>query len=72
MPLSPEELNILRALSEPIDERRRTEFMVEATRRLEAAPAVGPGTAHRIGRIVQRDFRTPPPDLRRGRSVPRA
>jgi hypothetical protein len=72
MPLSPEELNILRALSEPIDQLRRTEFLQEAARRLEAAPAVGPGTAHRIGRIVQRDFRSPPPDLRRGRSVPRA
>jgi hypothetical protein len=72
MPLSPEELNILRALSQPIDERRRTEFMVEAAKRLEAAPIGGPGQAHQIGRIVQRAFRDPPPDLCRGRSVPRA
>jgi hypothetical protein len=71
MPLGSEELNILRALSEPIDQRRRTEFMAEATRRLEAAPVVGPGTAHQIGRLVQRDFRDPPPDLRQGRVGPR-
>jgi hypothetical protein len=71
MPLSSEELTILRALSAPIDQHRRPEFLQEATRRLEAAPIGGPGQAHQIGRIVQRDFRTPPPDLRRGRSVPR-
>ena len=41
MPLSPEAQNILRALSEPIDQRRRSEFLQEATRRLEAAPIVG-------------------------------
>jgi hypothetical protein len=55
--LTTDELNILRALSEPIDQRRRTEFLQEATRRLEAAPFVGPGLAHQIGRVVQRDFR---------------
>jgi hypothetical protein len=69
--LTADELNILRALSEPIDQRRRAEFMAEATKRLEAAPVVGPGPAHQIGRIVQRDFRDPPPDLRQGRVGPR-
>jgi hypothetical protein len=71
MPLSLEAHSILRALSEPIDQRRRTEFMAEATRRLEAASAVGPGTAHQVGRIVQRDFWSPTPDLRQGRLGPR-
>jgi hypothetical protein len=71
MPLSPEAQNILRALSEPIDQRRRSDFLQEATRRLEASPTVGPGTAHQVGRIVQRDFREVPVDLRQGRIGPR-
>jgi hypothetical protein len=71
MPLTPEEMSVLRSLSEPIDQRRRADFMQEAARRLEAAPAVGPGTAHQIGRAVQRDFRDPPLDMRRGRIGPR-
>jgi hypothetical protein len=71
MPLSPEAQTILRALSEPIDQRRRPDFMAEATRRLEAAPIVGPGTAHQIGRVVQRDFFDPPADLRQNRVGPR-
>ena len=71
MPLSSEEREILRLLSEPLERDRRTEFMTEATRRLEACPVIGPGTAHQIGRIVQRDFRDPPLDMRRGRIGPR-
>jgi hypothetical protein len=71
MPLSPEAQTILRGLSEPLDPRRRDDFMAEAARRLEAAPLVGPGLAHQIGRVVQRDFRDPPPDLRQGRIGPR-
>jgi hypothetical protein len=71
MPLSPEELTILRALSEPIDQRRRTDFLREATRRLEATPIVGPGTAHQVGRVVQRAFFDPPQDLRQNRVGPR-
>jgi hypothetical protein len=68
--LTPDELNILRALSEPLDPGRRDGFMQEATRRLEAAPLVGPGLAHQIGRLVQRDFYAAP-DLRQGRLGPR-
>jgi hypothetical protein len=71
MPLSHEAQNILRALSEPIDQRRRSDFLQEATRRLEATPIVGPGTAHQVGRVVQRDFLNPPLDLRQGRVGPR-
>jgi hypothetical protein len=69
--LTPDELNILRALSEPIDQRRRADFMQEVTKRLEATPVIGPGTAHQIGRVVQRDF-FDPPDLRQGRVGPRS
>jgi hypothetical protein len=71
MPLSPEAQNILRALSEPIDQWRRSDFLQEATRRLEAEPIVGPGTAHQVGRVVQRDFFDPPQDLRQNRVGPR-
>jgi hypothetical protein len=71
MPLSPEAQNILRALSDPIDQRRRSDFLQEATRRLEATPVIGPGTAHQVGRLVQRDFFDPPQDLRQGRVGPR-
>ena len=70
MPLTPEETAILRSLSEPVDQRRRGDFIAEATRRLEAAPDHGPGVAHQVGRVVQRDFRDPP-DLRKGRVGPR-
>lgn len=71
MPLSSEEREILRSLSEPLERDRRTEFIAEATRRLEAAPVIGPGPAHQVGRIVQRSFRDPPLDMRRGRMGPR-
>lgn len=70
MPLSPEELRILRDLSTPIDQRRQADFIQDVTRRLEAAPAAGPGAAHQIGRVVQRDY-FDPPDLRQGRIGPR-
>jgi hypothetical protein len=76
MPLSlaPEEMDLLRALSEPIDQRRRTEFMAEVTRRIEEASpqsGVGPGFVHRVGRVVQRQLFDPPQDLRSGRIGPR-
>ena len=70
MPLTPDEISILRDLSGPVDQRRRGEFIAEAARRLEAAPDHGPGRAHQVGRIVQRDFRDVP-DLRKGRVGPR-
>jgi hypothetical protein len=73
MPLSPEAQNILRALSEPIADARRPEFMQAVTSRLEAAgpAAIGPGALHRTARTVLRDFWNPPPDLRQGRVGPR-
>ena len=71
MPLSLEAQNILRSLAEPIDQSRRSNLLQEATRRLEATPIVGPGTAHQVGRVVQRDFFDPPQDLRQNRVGPR-
>jgi hypothetical protein len=76
MPLSlaTEEMDLLRALSEPIDQRRRTEFMAEAAWRIEEASprdGVGPGVVHRVGRVVQRAYFDPPVDLRQHRVGPR-
>jgi hypothetical protein len=71
MPLTPEAQTILRSLAEPIHQSRRSDFLQEATRRLEATPVVGPGTAHQVGRLVQRDFFDPPQDLRQNRVGPR-
>ena len=74
MPLSPEAQNILRALSEPIADARRPEFMQAVTSRLDAAgpAAVGPGSVHRAARSVFADFWSAPPDLRQGRVGPRS
>jgi hypothetical protein len=66
MPLSPEVSTIIRQLSEPLEPSLRPAFEQAVERRL--ASSAGPGTAHQIGRIVQRDFRDPP-DLRQGRVV---
>jgi hypothetical protein len=71
MPLSPEAQNIVRALSAPIADARRPEFMEAVERRLEAAPVIGPGAAHRAAREVLGQFWSAPPDLRQGRVGPR-
>jgi hypothetical protein len=68
MPLTPEVNAIIRELSEPLAPGDRPAFQRAMEQKLEAAPVVGPGTPHQIGRIVQRDFRDPP-DLRQGRVV---
>jgi hypothetical protein len=67
--LTPDEQDILRELSTPIDKGRQPEF-VEAV--LEAAgPAGGPGALHRAAREVLEQFWTAPPDLRQNRIGPR-
>ena len=74
MPLSPEEMSVLRSLSEPIDQRRRADFMLEAERRIAegSSPSmIGPGLVHRVGRATQREFFDPPQDLRQDRIGPR-
>jgi hypothetical protein len=73
MPLTPEEREILRSLSEPLERDRRPAFLQEAVKRIEeASPGeIGAGLVHRIGRTTQRDFYDPPQDLRQGRLGPR-
>jgi hypothetical protein len=61
--LSDREMSVLLSLSEPIDQTRRQEFMQAVTAELEtraAAGAIGEGTVHRIGRVVQRAYFNPP------------
>jgi hypothetical protein len=69
MPLSQEVNAIIRELSEPLDPSLRPAFHQAVEQKLP--PSAGPGTAHQVGRIVQRDFRDPP-DLRQGRVVLKA
>jgi hypothetical protein len=74
MRLSPDERSILHQLSEPVDQRRRQDFLQEAERRIESASAesaIGPGLVHRVGRGTQREFFDPPQDLRQDRIGPR-
>jgi hypothetical protein len=73
MPLNREEMDLLRSLSAPIDQRRQPEFMEAVTTKLEAADpaAVGPGAVHRTAREILGQFWTAPPDLRQGRLGPR-
>ena len=71
--LSREEMDLLRALSEPLERDRRPAFLQEAERRIEeAAPRseIGDGLVHRIARATRRDFYDAP-DLRVGRIGPR-
>jgi hypothetical protein len=71
--LSAEEMALLRSLSEPIDQRRRADFMQEVAGRIEEASpqsGVGMGLVHRVGRATQRDY-FDPLDLRQGRVRPR-
>lgn len=71
MPLNPEEMSVLRSLSDPIDQRRRSEFLREAVKRIEeAAPQGGVGAVWRVGAATQREY-FDPPDLRQGRVGPR-
>jgi hypothetical protein len=71
--LAPDEMTLLRSLSEPIERGRRTAFMQEVAKRIEETSpqsGVGIGLVHRIGRATQRDY-FDPPDLRVGRVGPR-
>jgi hypothetical protein len=73
MPLSAEEMTMLRTLAAPIDKSRQPEFLGAVEKALEAQgpAAIGPGALHRTARAVLRDFWSPPPDLRQGRLGPR-
>jgi hypothetical protein len=73
LPLSAEEMTMLRTLAAPIDKSRQLEFLGAVEKALEAQSpaAIGEGAVHRAARAVQRDFWSPPPDLRSGRVGPR-
>jgi hypothetical protein len=61
--LSDEEITVLRQLAEPLDQKQRGAFLVAVAAELEAtgqAGAVGIGSVHRVGRVVQRKFFDPP------------
>jgi hypothetical protein len=67
MPLSfsAEEMDLVLSLAAPIDQRQRTQFLTEVTTAIEDEAAQtgigsGPGALHRIGRVVQRRYFTPP------------
>jgi hypothetical protein len=65
MPLSltTEEKDILLELAQPIDQKQRAAFLAAVAAELEAAGpagAVGIGSVHRVGRVVQRRFFDPP------------
>jgi hypothetical protein len=56
MPLPVEVRETVLALAQPIEPPRREEFLAAVEQRLEAAPAIGPGTAHQVGRELQRQY----------------
>jgi hypothetical protein len=63
--LTTEELDLLLALAQPLEQRQRDQFLTEVAAELEAASAqtgVGPGLGvlHRVGRVVQKRYFTPP------------
>jgi hypothetical protein len=61
--LNDDEMNLLLVLAAPIDQRLRHEFLAAVAAELEAggqAGAVGIGSVHRIGRVVQRRYFDPP------------
>jgi hypothetical protein len=73
---SDEEKDLLLSLAAPIDQRQRDQFLREVAAELEAASAqtgVGPGLGgvHRVGRVVQRRFWTPPSSTVEGTPVHR-
>jgi hypothetical protein len=65
MPLSltTEEKDLLLELAAPIDQKQRSAFVAAVAAELEAsgqAGAVGIGSVHRVGRVVQSKFFDPP------------
>jgi hypothetical protein len=61
--LNDDEMTVLRQLAEPLNQTQRGAFLVAVAAELEAgehAGAVGIGSVHRVGRVVQRKFFDPP------------
>jgi hypothetical protein len=49
-------MDLVLALAAPIAYRQRNEFLRQVAEALASWPERGPGTVHRIGRIVQRHY----------------
>ena len=63
MELTDAEKTIVLALAEPIDQRRRYEFLQEVATELEThrqAGEIGVGAVHRLARTIQRKYWHPP------------
>jgi hypothetical protein len=61
--LTDDEMALLTSLAQPIEPAQRSNFLAEVAAAIEAgglAGGVGPGAVHRIARVVQRRFWTPP------------
>jgi hypothetical protein len=61
--LTTEEKDILLELAQPIDQKHRSAFLAAVAAELEAngpAGAVGIGSVHRVGRVLQPKFFDPP------------
>jgi hypothetical protein len=56
---SPEEMDLLLALAQPIDAAQRSAFLDAVAAAIEGQ-ASGPGLVHQVGRRIQREFWTPP------------
>jgi hypothetical protein len=57
---SDEEMAVLMVLTAPIERSRGDAFLRAVAGALAASPVRGAGVAHRIGRVVQRDYFSPP------------
>jgi hypothetical protein len=61
--LNDEEMNVLLSLAQPIEQRRRPQFLQEVAAELEAkrqVGEVGEGLVHRLARAIQRKYWDPP------------
>jgi hypothetical protein len=72
MQLNDAEKAIVLALAEPIDQRRRYEFLLEVAAELDRqAGEIGVGAVHRLARTIQRKY-WHPPQLSEGEPARRA
>lgn len=68
---SDDEVALLLHLSQPIEKALRPQFLAAVEAALEGQGG-GPGVVHRIGRVLQRDFWTPPQSTAAGTPQRRA
>jgi hypothetical protein len=58
--LSDAEITAVMNLAQPIDRRRRDEFLREVVAEIEASRQTGEGWVHRVARQLQRKYFDPP------------